>query len=89
MSLDPNAIDGDEEIAATFRRLRRDGYSRPEAMQALLDALNVSLAEAKHLLLTHDTWAEVQAAAASPAADAASASTDDESNQSTPPPAPG
>lgn len=63
MSLDPDTIDGEEEIETTFRRLRREGHSRPEAVQAILDALDVSLAEAKHLLLTHDTWAEARAAA--------------------------
>ena len=62
MPLDPDTIDGDEEIDTTFRRLRREGHSRPEAVQALLDALDVSLAEAKRLLLTHDTWAEARAA---------------------------
>lgn len=63
MPLDPDTIDGDEEIETTFRRLRREGHSRPEAVQALLDALDVSLTEAKRLLLTHDTWAEAHAAA--------------------------
>ena len=63
MPLDPDTIDGDEEIETTFRRLRREGHSRPEAVQALLDALDVSLSEAKRLLLTHNTWAEAHAAA--------------------------
>ena len=60
MPLDPDTIDGEEEIAATFRRLRRNGHSRPEAVQAILDALDVSLAEAKQLLLTSETWAEAR-----------------------------
>ncbi|MFB6098929.1 MAG: hypothetical protein ABEK84_07450 [Salinibacter sp.] len=55
-------LSGDEEIEATFRRLRQDGRSRLEAVQLILDALDVSLAEAKSLLLTNDTWAEVRAA---------------------------
>ncbi len=52
---------GDEEIATTFRRLRRDGHSRLEALRRILDTLDVSLAEAKRLLAGNDTWAEVRA----------------------------
>ena len=62
MPLDSDHIDGEEEIEATFRRLRRDGHSRQEAVQVILDTLDVSLTEAKHLLLTHNTWAEARAA---------------------------
>ena len=63
MALDDTDFDGDETIETTFQRLRQTGHSREEAVQALLDALDVSLSEAKHLLLTHDTWAEARAAA--------------------------
>ncbi|MFP4228777.1 MAG: hypothetical protein ACLFTE_08120 [Salinivenus sp.] len=66
MSLDPDTIDDEEEIAATFRRLRRNGHSRPEAVQAILDALDVSLAEAKQLLLTSETWAEARSSTGRP-----------------------
>jgi hypothetical protein len=51
---------GDENIETTFRRLRRDGHSRLEALRLILDALDVSLAEAKRLLARNDTWAEVR-----------------------------
>jgi len=51
-------IDGDEAIETTFRRLRRDGRSRQEAVRILLEVLGLSLAEAKRLLVRHDTWAE-------------------------------
>jgi len=51
---------GDEEIATTFRRLRRDGHSRLEAVRTILDVLDVSLARAKRLLIDADTWAEAQ-----------------------------
>jgi hypothetical protein len=61
-------LDGDEEIEATFRRLRREGRSRKEAVRILLAVLDVSLAEAKEMLWTHDTWAEARAD--SPDADA-------------------
>jgi hypothetical protein len=81
MPLDPEDIDGTEEIETTFRRLRRDGHSRPEAVQAILDALDVSLTEAKHLLLTHDTWAEAQESSAGSASSSAP--------DAKPPPAPG
>lgn len=53
-------VDEDEPIATTVRRLRREGYSRREAVQFILDVLDLSLSEAKHVLLHHDTWAEVQ-----------------------------
>ena len=56
-------VSGEEEIEATFRRLRQEGRSRLEAMQLILDALDVSLAEAKTLLLTTDTWEEARRAA--------------------------
>jgi hypothetical protein len=68
----------DEEIEATFRRLRREGHSRLEAVRLILDTLNVSLAEAKQLLLTNDTWKEAREA--TDAADSSSSSV---------PPAPG
>jgi hypothetical protein len=53
-------LDGDEEIEATVRRLRRDGRSRKEAVRILLAVLDVSLAEAKEVLWTSDTWAEAR-----------------------------
>jgi hypothetical protein len=80
---DPNAAPsppGDEEIATTFRRLRQDGHSRLEAMRMILDVLDVSLSEAKELLLTSDTWAEAREDAPT---DPDAPSTD------VPPPAPG
>lgn len=51
---------GDENIETTFRRLRRDGHSRLEALRLILDVLDVSLADAKRLLARNDTWAEVR-----------------------------
>ena len=51
-----------EEVETTFRRLRRNGHSRLEALRMILDVLDVSLAEAKRLLASNDTWAEVHAA---------------------------
>ncbi len=54
-------LDGDEEIETTVRRLRRDGRSRKEAVRILLAVLDVSLAEAKEVLWTSDTWAEARA----------------------------
>ncbi len=51
-------LDGDEKIEATFRRLRRDGQSRLEAVRVILEVLDLSLAEAKRVLLTSDTWAD-------------------------------
>lgn len=53
---------GDEEIETTFRRLRRDGHTRLEALRIILDVLDVSLSKAKTLLLTNETWAEARAA---------------------------
>ncbi len=83
---EPNSKDllssppGDEEIETTFRRLRQDGHSRMEAVQAILDALGLSLSEAKQILLTSDTWAEARTEAE---ADSNPPSAD------VPPPAPG
>jgi hypothetical protein len=74
-------LDGDEEIEATVRRLRRDGRSRKEVVRILLAVLDVSLAEAKEVLWTHDTWAEARAG--SPDAD------DSDPPSSSVPPAPG
>ncbi|MFB6230877.1 MAG: hypothetical protein ABEL04_06945 [Salinibacter sp.] len=58
-----NEIPGDEEIEATFRRLRQEGRSRQEAVRLVLDALDVSLREAKELLARIDTWKEARSAA--------------------------
>ena len=86
MPLDSDHIDGEEKIEATFRRLRRDGHSRQEAVQVILDTLDVSLTEAKHLLLTHDTWTEARAATGqTDRADTTNPTTDNNSV----PPAPG
>jgi hypothetical protein len=52
----------DEDIEATFRRLREEGHSRLEAMRMILDVLDVSLAEAKQILARRDTWKEARAA---------------------------
>lgn len=57
---EPSSPPGDEEIETTFRRLRRDGHSRLEAVRMILDTLDLSLSEAKELLLTSDTWAEAR-----------------------------
>ncbi len=76
-------LSGDERIEATYRRLRRDGYSRMEAVRALLDVLDLSLSEAKELLLTTDTWAEARAA--TPPQESSSGEADDEPSV---PPAP-
>ena len=54
-------LDADEPIEVTFRRLRRDGHSRLEAVQMILDVLDVSLREAKKVLLTSETWEEARA----------------------------
>jgi hypothetical protein len=62
MPLNDSDFDGDEEIEATFQRLRQTGHSREEAVQVILNTLDVSLSKAKRLLLTHDTWAEARAA---------------------------
>lgn len=81
---DPNATSsppGDEEIETTFRRLRRDGHSRLEAVRMILDTLDLSLSEAKERLLTNDTWAEAR----DESDDASEAPTTDDA----PPPAPG
>lgn len=51
-------LNGDEAIEATFHRLRRDGHSRLEAVQVILEVLDLSLAEAKQVLFTSDTWAD-------------------------------
>lgn len=56
-------VSGNEEIEATFRRLRHDGHSRLEAIRMILDVLDVSLAEAKELFAHADTWAEARSAA--------------------------
>jgi hypothetical protein len=76
----PSSPPGDEEIETTFRRLRRDGHSRLEAVRMILDVLDVSLSEAKELLLTSDTWAEAR--------DETDADSDPPSAD-VPPPAPG
>jgi len=56
----PSSPPGDEEIETTFRRGRRDGHSRLEAVRMILDALDLSLREAKQVLLTSDIWAEAR-----------------------------
>ncbi|MCS3676449.1 hypothetical protein GGP72_000345 [Salinibacter ruber] len=63
MTTDPDRLSppGDEEIETTFRRLRQEGHSRLEALRLILDTLDVSLAEAKRLLMSNDTWAEARA----------------------------
>ncbi len=63
MTTDPDRLSppGDEEIETTFRRLRREGHSRLEALRLILDTLDVSLAEAKRLLMSNDTWAKARA----------------------------
>jgi hypothetical protein len=71
---------GDEPIETTFRRLRREGHSRREAVRALLDELDLSLREVKEVLLTSDTWAEAR--------DEADAGSEPPSSDG-PPPAPG
>lgn len=53
-------LDADEEIETTFQRLRRDGHSRKEAVQILLSLLDLSLPDAKRVLATSTTWAEVR-----------------------------
>jgi hypothetical protein len=67
-----------EDIETTFRRLRREGHSRLEAVRAILNTLDVSLTEAKRLLLTNETWKEAR-----------SARDTDDSSSSPVPPAPG
>jgi hypothetical protein len=75
-----NEISGEEEIEATFRRLRQDGHSRLEAVQMILEVLGVSLADAKRLFAGNDTWAEAWAEADTPP---------DSPSPDGPPPAPG
>lgn len=53
-------LDDDEEIQATFRRLRRDGHSRLDALRMILEVLDLSLGEAKRVLHRADTWAEAR-----------------------------
>ena len=78
-------VSGDEKIETTFQRLRQEGHSRLEAVQLILDALGVSLVEAKTLLVACDTWDEAHAATGS-----ASEGSDDASTSENPaPPAPG
>ncbi len=60
MDSSPPSPPGEENIETTFQRLRRDGHSRMETVQKILDALDVSLREAKQVLLTSDTWAEAR-----------------------------
>ena len=55
-----DTLNADEEIETTFQRLRRDGHSRKEAVQILLALLDLSLSEAKRVLATSTTWAEVR-----------------------------
>ena len=76
----PSSLPGDEEIKTTFRRLRRDGHSRLEAVRMILDVLDLSLREAKEVLLTSETWAEAKAEADSDP---------DSPRPDVPPPAPG
>jgi len=80
MTTDPDRLSppGDEDIETTFRRLRRDGHSRLEALRLILDTLNVSLAEAKRLLMSNDTWAEARAETESGAPPSAGADAGDD-----------
>ena len=78
-------VSGDEEIETTFQRLRQEGHSRLEAVQLILDALGVSLAEAKTLLVAYDTWDEARAATGSASGGSGDAST----SENPVPPAPG
>ncbi|WP_103028306.1 hypothetical protein [Salinibacter altiplanensis] len=82
---DRPAPPGDEQIETTFRRLRRDGHSRLEALRLILDVLDVSLAEAKRLLAGNDTWAEVR----SETGDGAPSSMREDVGDNPVPPAPG
>ena len=70
-------VSGDEAIETTFRRLRQDGRSRLEAVRLILDALDVSLSEAKRLLTSHDTWQEAQSAAGQETASGDTGANDD------------
>ena len=54
------SLNANEEIETTFQRLRRDGHSRKEAVRILLALLDLSLSEAKRVLATSTTWAEVR-----------------------------
>lgn len=74
------SLNEEESIEETFRRLRSDGLSRLEAVRVILAVLDVSLREAKRVLVTNDTWAE--------ALDETNAS-EDTSDSSPIPPAPG
>lgn len=73
-------IDDEEAIEDTVRRLRDDGLSRLEAIRVLLSVLDVSLREAKEVLLTSDTWAEARQG---------TRSSTTSTSPTTPPPAPG
>lgn len=75
-----NELDEDEPIEDTFRRLRRDGHSRLEAVRVILAVLDVSLSEAKRVLITNDTWAEARSEMPP---------SDDPPETNAPPPAPG
>jgi len=68
----PSSPPGDEEIKTTFRRLRRDGHSRLEAVRVILDVLDLSLRETKEVLLTSETWQEARAETASEPTDSSS-----------------
>lgn len=76
-------LDENEPIERTVRRLRDDGLSRLEAIRVLLSVLDLSLAEAKRVLVTSDTWAEARAEANN------APSTPPSSGSTEPPPAPG
>lgn len=81
----PEDLSGDEEIESTFRRLRADGYSRLEALRVILDVLDVSLKEAKTILLTSETWDEARAKVTR---DQATRRGDESAYGESPPPAP-
>lgn len=74
-------LDEEEAIETTFQRLRREGHTRQEAVEIILDVLDVSLREAKEVLLTSKTWGEAYAEAD----DGPPAGSSDD----VPPPAPG
>lgn len=78
-------VSGTEEIETTFRQLRTDGYSRLQALRLILDVLDVSLREAKSILITSETWDEARAEAKRPAA---TKSRDHDAYGNPPPPAP-
>lgn len=75
-----NDLDDDQTIEETFQELRRKGFSRLEAVRAILDVLDVSLTEAKRILATTDTWGDAREATESSQAP---------SSPDLPPPAPG